>query len=154
MDSLTDYDLLADVLGLGLDSDSDSVSVAKPNNVIDVASKSGKFSTFLRLIRGFGLTEELEKMSQVTIFAPTDDFFISLNKFTVFEKDLKRHLIAVKLPESSIETGPAFTLSGQVINLIKNEAGIQIAYNDKLINVSEGMEASNGIVYAVDNLID
>ena len=61
----------------------------------------------------------------------------------------------MKLPADSIETGPAFTLSGQIVNLSKTpEGAVQIEYNGKSVNVVQtDISASNGIIHIIDGII-
>ncbi len=149
--------LLGDVLDLGLGNSLETpvANVVKPNNVIEVAANSGKFGTLLQLLRNLGLDEDLKRRPQVTIFAPSDDALMRLGSFSVTEEDLKRHLIAVKLPLEALETGPAFTLSGQVVNIVKNgNDAVQIVYNGSTVNVIQpDIQASNGIIHLVDGII-
>jgi len=94
-------------------------------------------------------------------------------RYSATAEDLKRHLIAVKLPSESLVTGPAFTMSGEVINivklpLIKIKFGtkektldqIQIRYKrkdfieEKIINVVQtDIQASNGVIHVIDQFI-
>ena len=104
------------------------------------------------------------ELPQVTIFAPSDNVFSKMPRYSATAEDLKRHLIAVKLPSESLVTGPAFTMSGEVINIvklplkIKNQ--IQIRYKrkdhieEKSINVVQtDIQASNGVIHVIDQFI-
>ena len=146
---------LANFLDIFTDSDEEEViPVAKPNNVIEVISKSPNLKNLATLVQGLGLVETLSTAAQVTILAPSDQAF-SFGSTTML-KDLKRHVIGVKLTSDSIETGPVATLSGDVLNLVKDPTNskITIEYNGKMINVVEAdISASNGIIHVVDQVI-
>lgn len=146
---------LANFLDIFPDSDEEEViPVAKPNNVIEVISKSPNLKNLATLVQGLGLVETLSTAAQVTILAPSDQAF-SFGSTTML-KDLKRHVIGVKLTSDSIETGPVATLSGDVLNLVKDPTNskITIEYNGKMINVVEAdISASNGIIHVVDQVI-
>jgi len=132
----------------------EEIPVAKPNNVIEVISKSPNLKNMATLVQGLGLVETLSTAAQVTILAPSDQAF-SFGSTTML-KDLKRHVIGVKLTSDSIETGPVATLSGDVLNLVKDPTNskITIEYNGKMINVVEAdISASNGIIHVVDQVI-
>ena len=146
---------LANFLDIFPDSDEEEViPVAKPNNVIEVISKSPNLKNLATLVQELGLVETLSTAAQVTILAPSDQAF-SFGSTTML-KDLKRHVIGVKLTSDSIETGPVATLSGDVLNLVKDPTSskITIEYNGKMINLVEAdISASNGIIHVVDQVI-
>ena len=145
---------LADLLGLFPTETETKPKVAKPNNVVEVIAKSENLKNVASLVNGLGLAEELSTAPQVTIFAPSDLAFRKFYRGTTMAKDLKRHVIGVKLPSANIETGPAATLSGDVINLVKNSDSVQIEYNGKVINVVQAdISASNGVIHVVDQVI-
>ena len=51
-----------------------------PGDLIEVATKSGKFTRILKAIADLGLTEKFKTIEAATIFAPTDDLFEKLEK--------------------------------------------------------------------------
>ena len=69
--------------------------------------------------------------------------------------DVQRHVIIVSLPTKNIQSGPAFTLSQDILNLIKiNDQTIQLEYNGKLINIIQSdIQASNGVIHIIDQVI-
>ena len=146
---------MANFLDIFTDSDEEEViPVAKPNNVIEVISKSPNLKNLATLVQELGLVETLSTAAQVTILAPSDQAF-SFGSTTML-KDLKRHVIGVKLTSDSIETGPVATLSGDVLKLVKDPTNSQITieYNGKMINLVEAdISASNGIIHVVDQVI-
>ena len=81
-------ELLNEILDIGLsgaDQDiEDTVPTIKPNNVVEVAQKAGKFSTLLKLATNLNLVETLQTLPQVTVFAPSDKVF---NKLGTFRQD-------------------------------------------------------------------
>ena len=146
---------LSQLLDLGLSNEIPDAPKVLPNNVVDVLENSGNFTTFLKLIKGLNMTKTLQELPQVTIFAPSDEVFIKMMMYSASAKDLKRHLILVKLPSENIVNGPAFTMSGEVVNLVKTSQGeIQIQYESKSINVVQAdIQASNGIIHVIDQYI-
>jgi len=145
---------LADLLDIfPVQSQEPTERVAQPNNVVEVISKSENLKNLATLVTEMGLSEDLSTAPLLTIFAPSDKAF---GKFrgTTMVKDLKRHIIGVKLPSSNIETGPAATLSGDVINLVKDSDSVRIEYNGQVINVLQAdISASNGVIHVVDKVI-
>ena len=146
---------LSQLLDLGLSNEIPDAPKVLPNNVVDVLENSGNFTTFLKLIKGLNMTKTLQELPQVTIFAPSDEVFVKMMMYSASAKDLKRHLILVKLPSENIVNGPAFTMSGEVVNLVKTSQGeIQIQFESKSINVVQAdIQASNGIIHVIDQYI-
>ena len=156
--------ILSELLDLGLSNDVPEGPKVLPNNVVDVMRESGEFKTFLRLATKLNVLETLQQLPQVTIFAPSDNVFSKMLRYSATAEDLKRHLIPVKIPSESLVTGPAFTMSGEVVNIvklplkIKNQ--IQIRYKrkdfieEKSINVVQtDIQASNGVIHVIDQFI-
>ena len=54
--------------------------IDSPGALIEVATKSGKFTKILKAIADLGLTENFKNIEAATIFAPTDDLFEKLEK--------------------------------------------------------------------------
>ena len=142
-------------MDLGISNEIPDEPQILPNNVVDVMENSGNFNTFLKLIKDLNMTETIQKLPQVTIFAPSDEVFAKLMTYSATAEDLKRHLIAVKLPSENIVNGPAFTLSDEVVTFVKSSQGeIEIQYKGKSINVVQAdIQASNGIIHVIDQYI-
>merc|ERR1711994_903283 len=66
-----------------------------------------------------------------------------------------RHVVTAKVPAAAVATGPVETIGGEVIDLIKTEAGgVQIAYEGNTINVvTADVMASNGVIHIIDKVI-
>ena len=129
------------------------VPVALPNNVVEVISKTPNLSNLATLVKGLKLVDTLSTAAQVTVLAPSDQAFTYGS--TTMLKDLQRHVIGVKLTSDSIETGPVATLSGDVLNLVKDSNNkVTIEYNGKMINVVKAdISASNGVIHVIDQVI-
>lgn len=156
-DSESDLASLGQVLDFGLSSEPvlDEANAIKAGNVIDVMIENGNFKNFLQIIEHFNLASELKSKPQLTIFAPDDNVFAKRFGLIMSETDLKRHLIAVTLPSKSIESGPAFTLSGEIVNLLKtDDSKVQIQFGNNQVNVVQAdILASNGVVHVIDQII-
>ena len=127
--------------------------MALPNNVVEVISKTPNLSNLATLVKGLKLVDTLSTAAQVTVLAPSDQAFTYGS--TTMLKDLQRHVIGVKLTSDSIETGPVATLSGDVLNLVKDSNNkVTIEYNGKMINVVKAdISASNGVIHVIDQVI-
>ena len=132
-------------------------------DVVDVAIAAGNFQTLVGLLTDLGLVWEVKRDTAQTIFAPSDEAFAklpegTLESLTPSEKFqiVRRHIVSgVTVLAADVTTGPVETLGGEVIDLIKTDAGgVQISYGGNLINVvAADVMASNGVIHVLDNVI-
>merc|ERR1711879_391013 len=97
-------------------------------DVVDVAVGAGAFTTLVKIVSDLELVDTLKGAEALTVFAPSDDAFA---------------------------TGPVETIGGEVIDLIKTDAGgVQIGYEGNTINVvTADVMASNGVIHIIDKVI-
>ena len=132
-------------------------------DVVDVAVANGNFTTLVKLLTDLKLVDALKGMTAQTIFAPSDEAFAKLPEGTLGSLTpeqalaiVSRHVVAnVTVLAADVTTGPVKTLGGESIDLIKTDAGgVQISYMGKTVNVvTADVEASNGIIHVIDEVI-
>merc|ERR1712083_1251804 len=98
----------------------------------------------------------------LTVFAPSDEAFAELPSGTLesltpdqAKEIVLRHVVTAKVPAADVATGPVETIGGEVIDLIKTDAGgVQIIYEGNTINVvTADVMASNGVIHIIDKVI-
>jgi len=133
-----------------------------PGDVVDVAVGAGSFTTLVTIVSDLGLVDTLKGAEALTVFAPSDEAFAKLPAGTLeslspeaAKEIILRHVITAKVPAAAVATGPVETIGGEVINLIKTEAGgVQIGYNGNTVNVvAADVMASNGVIHVIDKVI-
>ena len=133
-------------------------------DVVEVAVANGNFKTLVQLLTDLKLVDALKGMKAQTIFAPSDEAFAklpegTLDGLTTEQKTeiVLRHVLAnATIPSADIKTGKTniTTLGGEVIELLKTNAGILISYKNNLINViTADVMASNGVIHVIDGVI-
>merc|ERR1712086_43432 len=136
--------------------------VILPGDVVDVAVANGNFKTLVGLLTELNLVDALKGMTAQTIFAPSDEAFAKLPEATLDgltpEQKLaivSRHVVAnATVLAADVTTGSVKTLGGEMIDLIKTDAGILISYKDNLINIAlADVMASNGVIHVIDGVI-
>jgi len=136
--------------------------VRGPQDIVDVAVNAGSFKTLVKLVSDLGLVDTLKNAQALTVFAPSDEAFAKLPAGTLeslspaaAKEIILRHVINAKVPASDVTTGPVYTYGGAIINLVKtNRGGVQIVYNSNTVNVvTADVEASNGVIHVIDNVI-
>ena len=136
----------------------------KLGDVVEVAVANGNFKTLVQLLTDLKLVDTLKGMTEQTIFAPSDEAFAKLPEGTLDgltpEQKLaivSRHVLTnLTVPAADIKTGttPITTIGGEVIELLKTDAGILISYENNLINVvTTDVMASNGVIHIIDKVI-
>merc|ERR1711876_26319 len=135
---------------------------ADVGNLVEVAQKLDGFKTLVGLVVELGLVETLSNVEAATVFAPTDDAFAKvaevLPTLTTEEKTaiVARHVIAGKTVKAAdVTTGPVGTFKGAEINLVKDDAGVGVSFKDGARSnvIIADVEASNGVIHAIDSVI-
>ena len=130
-------------------------------NIVQVIAKNEKLQLLFKTIQDLNLSDTLRNLDQITLFAPSNEAFAQLgdNDKKLEANDVQRHVIKVSIPSESFATGPVFTLSKEIIILIKSPVKStstpnQLQYNGKSIDIVEtDIQASNGVIHIIDSLI-
>merc|ERR1711992_221356 len=129
---------------------------AAVGNLVEVAQGLKGFTTLV------GLVETLSNVEAATVFAPTDDAFAKvadvLPTLTTEQKSaiVARHVIAGKTVKAAdVPTASIGTFGGENIDLVKDDAGVGVSFNGGARSnvVAADVEASNGVIHAIDSVI-
>ena len=140
-----------------------TTSVAK-EDLLSTIKTSGNFKTFLKVAEAAGLTGTLQKAGPYTVFAPTDAAFAKLpagNLDDLLKPENKAklvnlvsyHLANGKLSAVELsKTDEVKTLEGTEIDVDTSTDGKTIELDEAKILGSD-LEASNGVVHAIDTVL-
>lgn len=130
-----------------------------PGNIVETASKAGKFNTLLAAAKAAGLAETLASDGPFTVFAPTDAAFAKLPDGTVeslladperLAKILKYHVVKGNVVAGDVvKMNDAKTLLGQKVK-IATDGGVKIN-NAKV--VATDVLARNGVIHVIDTVL-
>merc|ERR1711884_832713 len=135
---------------------------AAVGNLVEVAVGLDGFSTLVGLVKELGLVETLSNVEAATVFAPTDDAFAKvadvLPTLTTEQKTaiVARHVIAGKTVKAAdVPTASIGTFGGENIDLVKDDAGVGVSFNGGARSnvIIADVEASNGVIHAIDSVI-
>ena len=155
--------LIAASAASGLIALSASASFADGHSkdIVDTAVSAGSFTTLVAAVEAAGLVDTLKGEGPFTVFAPTDEAFAALPEGTVEtllmpeNKDqliavLTYHVVPGKVMSGDI-TGDmaATTVQGSDVD-ITTEGGVMV---DGAKVVSADVEASNGVIHVIDQVI-
>ena len=133
----------------------------KPASIVEVASRSGQFSTLLKAAVEADLADTLSKDGPFTIFAPTDEAFAELphgvltellkekNKSQLADL-LKYHVVAGSYYSNELPLLPLKTLNGQDVKFTVGSGSVFINGSQVL---TADIEASNGVIHVIDKVL-
>jgi uncharacterized surface protein with fasciclin (FAS1) repeats len=141
----------------------DSVLLPSPD-IVDTASKAGKFNTLLKAAQTAGLVDALRSEGPLTIFAPTDEAFAALPKdaLSTVLKDkkkltmvLKYHVVPGKWTAEKLRNKKSVkTLEGSKLPLtLHEEEGKSSLRLHSATVVKADIHAANGTIHVIDKVI-
>lgn len=150
---------LAAMLVVGACDDENEV-VAPGNDIIQVATGAGSFTTLLAAVEAAGLTATLKGPGPFTVFAPTDAAFEALppgtvesllNDIPALTAILTYHVVPGELAASEVVGRTSLeTVNGADIEV--SVAGSSVRVNQAHL-IQTDIFASNGVIHVIDAVI-
>ena len=145
------------------DSSSDMVTdESGPDTIVDIAVNDGRFDTLVAAVVAADLADTLSG-GEWTVFAPTDDAFAKLglnadNIASAFTKAELTDILLYHVINGEVFSDKALTLLGDVTMMNGQLAGLKfydgnIYVNDDSKVIIADINASNGVIHAVDTVI-
>lgn len=145
------------------DATTSASTASSDENIVEVATASGNFSTLTKALTAAGLSETLAGQGPYTVFAPTDEAFNALPAGTLDKlllpenkeqlvKVLSYHVVPKEVASSEITSGEVATVEGQPLNVTVDSATKAVTVNDAKVTQPD-IEASNGVIHVVDKVI-
>jgi len=131
---------------------------ASTQNLLEAATASGQFTTFVKAVEAAGLTNALSEQGPYTLFAPTDDAFNKIPKeeLMAIMQDRRTlqlliayHVLPGKQLKSDLKDGPVKTVQG--LDLTITNGGKMRVENATIIKAD--IPASNGVVHSIDTVM-
>jgi transforming growth factor-beta-induced protein len=134
---------------------------AEPN-LVEVATKAGKFGTLLKAAVAAGLADTLAKDGPFTVFAPTDEAFAALGSETIANlllpankaqlvAILKNHILSGKvMAAQAVKLTEAKTIGGGTLMLKVNGKSLHVGAAKV---TATDITASNGVVHVIDAVL-
>jgi uncharacterized surface protein with fasciclin (FAS1) repeats len=135
-------------------------SSSAARNLVDTAAGLAEFSTLTRLIKAAGLDEEWKRAGPFTVFAPTDAAFAKLpagqldrlaGDRDALRQMLSMHVVPGVLITSEFRPGAFNTAAGHAQEVNVGGDG-RVRFGLAAV-VSADVEASNGVLHAIDSVI-
>jgi uncharacterized surface protein with fasciclin (FAS1) repeats len=130
-----------------------------PHNIVETAREAGTFRTLLTALDAAGLGETLADGGPFTVFAPTDEAFVSLSPEAVqrliadppaLVRVLTYHVVPGRITSAQItDDSEQKTLEGGVLKLAVN-GGVTV--NDATV-IQADVEADNGVIHAINQVL-
>ncbi len=147
-----------------LDMMFDGIEETENHSVLDLAKQSANLSTFVYLMESSGLANTLTDDGSYTVFAPTNEAFSKVSKADMemlllpenkakLSAILQTHILPNEVPSTAFNSSQRITLDNdRYIPVTTQLNGTQIIVGGATI-VVPNVEASNGIIHVVDNVI-
>ncbi|WP_114751201.1 fasciclin domain-containing protein [Pleomorphovibrio marinus] len=140
-------------------SDDEPTPAPQPQTIVDVAQSADQFSILVEAVVRAGLVDELSGSGPFTVFAPTNQAFNAAGITDVSAvpvEDLRNillyHVLSGRVLASQVTTGEVPTLL-EGANLSVVVAGGNVTINESASVVTADIEASNGVIHAIDNVL-
>ena len=132
-------------------------------NLVALAAANGSFKTLTAALKAADLTATLEGTGPFTIFAPNDQAFAALPQEALQEllkpenkallvKILTYHVVPGKVTSTDLKSGAVKSVEGGSIN-VKVDPATGVSLNDDAKVVQPDIQASNGVIHAIDKVI-
>ena len=138
------------------------VNAAGHETIVEIAVSDGRFTTLVAAVQAAGLVDALSG-GEWTVFAPTDDAFAKLglnaaNVASAFSKAELTDILLYHVLPVEVNADKALTLQGDVAMGNGKLAGLKyfdggIFINDDARVIIPNVDASNGVIHAVDTVI-
>lgn len=135
------------------------LSQASAADLVETASTSGTFKTFLAAAKAAGFTETLKNNGPYTVFAPGDSAFGKLPPGTMetLMKDkaklaelLSHHVIPGKVTVAEVKPGKVKTLQGDELMLKSDNGKVTV---DSANVIQSDLMADNGVIHEIDTVV-
>jgi len=135
------------------------VSDAWSADLIETASSSGSFKTFLAAAKAAGMDDTLKTSGPYTVFAPSDSAFNQLPPGTVSSlmKDKERlaellahHVIPGKVTVADVKPGKVKTIQGDELTLTSDNGKVTV---DNANVIQSDLAADNGVIHEIDAVV-
>jgi uncharacterized surface protein with fasciclin (FAS1) repeats len=137
--------------------------VVAKGDLIDTATASGQFTTFLKAVSAVNLTSVLKTNQNLTVFAPTDAAFAALpagqleklmlpENGPMLQKVLTYHVINAKVDSTKIKGSKGEVASVEGSPLLLDGSGTTPMVDGAAITQTDVM-ASNGVLHVVDKVL-
>lgn len=136
-----------------------SSSQALAADLMETASTSGSFKTFLAAAKAAGIAEKLKTNGPYTVFAPSDSAFDKLPPGTVdsLMKDktklaeiLAHHVIPGKITVAEVKPGKVKTMQGDLVTLKSDNGKVTV---DSANVIQSDLIADNGVIHEIDTVV-
>ena len=130
-------------------------------DIVDIATSAGSFKTLLTAATAAGLVDTLKGEGPFTVFAPTDEAFAALPAGTLdgllkdpeaLKQILLYHVVSGKVTaDQVVNLTSADSVAGPAIKIAVKDGKVML--NDSATVVTPDVEASNGVIHVIDQVI-
>lgn len=143
----------------------EDIEETENQTVLELARTSPNLSTFVKLIEQAGLVEDIERLQDVTLFAPTNEAFAKMDREeleTLLMPEnqaqlmymLQAHVLPNKVSSLQFNTTQRIEMTeDSYIPIDVSLGGTNVLIGGASI-IKNNIEASNGFIHVIDNVIE
>jgi uncharacterized surface protein with fasciclin (FAS1) repeats len=141
----------------------DTVILPVDGTIVDIAAKNGSFNTLVAAVKAAGLVETLSGKGPFTVLAPTDAAFAKLPPGTLemlLKPENKKQLVDIltyHVVPGVAAYSDAVVKMTEVPTVLGSPVAVKVVDGKVMLNgstvVIADVEASNGVIHAVDTVI-
>ncbi|WP_147294150.1 fasciclin domain-containing protein [Pontibacter diazotrophicus] len=142
----------------------DDIDDTEQYQLMDLARRSPNLTTFVTLIEQAGMVQDIERLDQATLFAPTNEAFANMDRQQLemligpdnranLMRVLQAHVLPSKVSSAQFNTTQRIQFTeDRYIPIDVTMNGTNVAIGGANI-VKNNIEASNGYIHVVDSVI-
>lgn len=131
-------------------------------DIVETATKAGKFTILVKALEAAGLTETLRGQGPYTVFAPTDEAFAKLPAGTLesllkpenkeqLRAILLYHVVPGRVTSSEVaKMTEAKTAQGETLRIRASDGAVKV--DDATVTQAD-IAASNGVIHIIDSVL-
>ena len=148
------------------DDDDVMAPVIETNTIVDIASGDAQFSTLVSALQRTDLVATLQGDGPFTVFAPTNAAFTALGVDLATISDdalteiLLYHVLGAEVKSTDLAEGQTYASTaaatgpgGNPLSILVEKSGSAVKVNNLASVTSADVNADNGIIHIVDNVI-
>ena len=143
------------------ETDTEATTGGSDQSILELASENPQLAQLVAALEAAGLTDALEQAGPITLFAPNNEAFASLDQADLqalladpssLGDILQYHVVEGSYPASELSDGQTLTTL-QGTDLTVSVQGDTVTVGDAEVVQPDAAQASNGVIHIIDGVL-
>ena len=143
------------------ETDTEATTAGSDQSILEIASENPQLAQLVAALEAAGLTDALEQAGPLTLFAPNNEAFASLDQADLqalladpssLGDILQYHVVEGSYPASELSDGQTLTTL-QGTDLTVSVQGDTVTVGDAEVVQPDAAQASNGVIHIIDGVL-